>query len=392
MKSTSGTFSRDDFVHGSLPYPKFISYAEPSDPAKIVDVDGNAYIDMVMGLGSYPRGYDPRIASQVCQVISSAGGLTFNRPSFILKRAARLVCSTLNVDKIRPVRTGSDACLGAVTLARSVRPGKVIVCEGNYHGQWLQWKDPARGSMIDRGEFEVISDVDPTTWEKILKNIDDYSCLIYEFPVHDPYVGFFPFVRRLMKSGVLFVADETVTALRFTGNLAIQNPKPDLVVAGKGLANGFGFYCIGGREGLMSAFERPNPPFVSSTYAGDVSALVGVNANLSLGGESLGDRLWSIGESLWSKLDSKFFDPDNPLRILGQPSRFVLNGSPENLATFNELCLRKFLYANRPYVVSLAHEPHLDEIADIMNHSLEITLSGKERFSGVLPRPLFTSR
>jgi len=235
--------------------------------------------------------------------------------------------------------------------------------------------------MLDMSQFIVVDPEVPDTWPGHI----DVSCIIYEYPINPPGHDWWIYIEAMRKEGVIFIADEVVTALRFPGNRAI--PYSDLIVAGKGLANGFGLYVVGGRLDLMNEFNIGNPVFVSSTYTGDVAALAATDANLSFSdSKTLGDTLTKLGIDLWNRLDPEFFDQSAPLHINGQPSRWIFEGDAELLAGLCKCCLDNGMLVNRPFLTCTAHVGHLDYMAETLNNALQSRRRAKA------PRKLFTNR
>lgn len=377
-----GTFSKEPEAYG-FTREMYVVGASGCE----IHVAGRTYIDTVMGLGSYPRGYDVEVLARVEAELHAAGGLTFGLPHYLWPEVKELVRDVFGVEDLRPVRTGSDGCLAAATLCRALRPGKIVVVEGAYHGQWLQWKPPAAGSLLDASRILPVNPWQPSTWP----TPREVCCVFYEVPIHAHPPDWLDWMQHVQETGALLVADEVVTALRFPGNLGSRylGLEPDLIVMGKGLANGFGFYCVAGRADLLRHFGPPDPVFVSTTYAGDVAALAGAWANLTLEpGREMGERLWALGRRFLEKVGDV-----SPLRFVGQPSRLVLEGKPGDLAFFRKRCMARGLFVNRPFVLSLAHDGVLDTMVRVIRWAVEEVHRGPvdgERLP--LAKPLFGGR
>lgn len=384
-----GTFSKEHTAFG-IGFPeKFIAV---KGGAEVLLSDGRVYVDTVLGLGAYPLGY---VEMEYSDLESLRHGIEFTLPDVLWETVRALARQFLDVEEVHPVRTGSDACFLAVKLARAVRPGKVLMFEGNYHGQHLQPFPPHRGSLLDFSQLVVVDRHAASTWPKA----DELSCVIAEFPVVDEYpdggLGWGAYIVHLQKAGVVFIADEVITACRFPGNLAFRKsagfPKPDLICAGKGLSNGYGFYVIGGRADILKEIEPPDPVFISSTYAGDTAALRGAARVMSTY-PNVGNLLWEVGHALRELLLPEFFRAGSPIRIMGQPTRFIFRGDTEVLAAFRACCAERGLLVNRPFFVCLQHLPLLAIISNVLNTSLEVILSGEYRIPRELPQPIFRER
>lgn len=378
-----GTYSRDPSAFG-FPEDVLIQKARGSR----VTIQGREYVDTVMGLGSYVRGYDPQINLRVVQALGFYNGAVHSLAPELWPEVRDLVLRSFGLAAVQPVRTGSDGCLAACMLARAARPGRVGVVQGNYHGQWLQWNPPAKGSLLRREEICVIDPDRQATWPEPKQ----LSCVIFEVPTYAHPDGWWRYLQALQDFGVILIADEVVTCLRHPRGFASREfLEADLFVFGKAVSNGYGGYFVGGRADLIAALAPPEPVFVSSTYAGDLIALAATKANLTLEPTNLAERLFALGQRLWAQLDHAFF-LNGPVKVQGQPTRFVFVADPETLTRFRYACWKRGVLVNRPVAISLAHEGDLDLLAEVFRDALEEVKRGKEEIPWQVPQPLFSNR
>jgi len=120
---------------GPLNYKPYPPYMREGRGARIIDVDGNEYIDWQLSFGCLPLGHaHPKIVEVVQSAVE--GGTHFATALEVEVETAELMVSLLpNVDKVRFANTGTEACMTAVRMARGITgKRKVLKFEGHYHG------------------------------------------------------------------------------------------------------------------------------------------------------------------------------------------------------------------------------------------------------------------
>src|SRR5690606_14693471 len=103
--------------------------------AYLFDDDGNAYVDYINSWGPMILGHThPMVLEAVSQQLKK--GFSFGTPTELETEIAKLTVENVpNVDKIRMVNSGTEACMSAVRLARGFTGrDKIIKFEGCYHG------------------------------------------------------------------------------------------------------------------------------------------------------------------------------------------------------------------------------------------------------------------
>ena len=118
-----------------LPYPVYIKQAQG---AEFIDVDGNQYIDMLMGGGVHILGHSPQVVLNAVKEQLDRG-VHFYIPAEPEVKLAEKVCQLMpSVEMVRFVNTGSEATQMALRAARAYRKrDKIAKFEGNFHGQHL---------------------------------------------------------------------------------------------------------------------------------------------------------------------------------------------------------------------------------------------------------------
>jgi len=282
-------------------------YVREARGAHLTDVDGNDYVDLIMGFGPNVLGHSPDVVVEaVREAIGHGTSLAIATPLEVelAQTIARLVPS---MEEMRFVTSGSEATMMAIRTARAFTGrSRIARFEGHYHGQHdsalvsvahvagpeLRPQAVADGAGITRG---VIDDVlvlpwnDPDAAAPLVRE-DDLAAIVLE-PVpfsnlggEEPDHEFMRALRELAwERGVLLVYDEVVTGFRLAlgGAAAHFGVAPDLHCFGKAAGGGFPIGVYGGRRDVMEAAVRPRPGdphaaetiFQSGTFSGAPPAM-----------------------------------------------------------------------------------------------------------------------
>ena len=283
-------------------------YVREARGAHLTDVDGNDYVDLVMGFGPNPLGHSPdAVIAAVQATVGHGTSLAIATPLEVelAQAISRLVPS---MELMRFVVTGTEATMMALRTARAFTGrARIARFEGHYHGQHdsalvsvahvagpAAWPEPvADGAGIPRG---VLDDVVVLPWNDIdqaapvIRAADDLAAVILE-PIpfsniggEEPDPEFLRALRELTwERGVLLVFDEVITGFRLElgGAAARYGFAPDLHCFGKAAGGGFPVGVFGGRRDVMEAVVRPRPGdphsaetiFQSGTFSGAPPAM-----------------------------------------------------------------------------------------------------------------------
>ena len=110
-------------------------FMQRADSAYIFDEDGNRYIDYINSWGPMILGHNhPRVVDAVQQQVKTA--FSFGTPTALEVEMAKLIKAMVpNIDLVRMVNSGTEACMSAVRVARGFTgKTKIIKFEGHYHG------------------------------------------------------------------------------------------------------------------------------------------------------------------------------------------------------------------------------------------------------------------
>lgn len=301
----AGTHSNS---RAATPHPRYFSRA---GGAHLTDLDGNDWIDFVMGNGAVLLGHgDPHVDAAVKEAVDL--GLGAGVESELSIEAAELFLELVPAaEQVRFANTGTEAAMHAVHIARAVtgRPA-IAKIEGAYHGWWddlfvSTWPDLARAGAASaptplpggeglRGDTVAEAVVLPFNDLGAARDIlgrerERVAALLLEPAMIDvgfiaPQPGYLEGLRALCSElGIVLLFDELLTGFRLANGGAQQlyGVTADLSLWGKGLANGFPIAAVAGRRELM---ERSGPgpgnaPFVG-TFNGYRPALAACKATL----------------------------------------------------------------------------------------------------------------
>ena len=274
--------------------PLFIKKA---NGAYLYDADGNKYIDYINSWGPMILGhaYEPVVKAIQEKVL---GSTSFGAPTELEIEMAELIKSMCpNVDLIRMVSSGTEACMSAIRLARGYTGrNKFIKFEGCYHGH----ADPflvKAGSGVATFNIQTVPGVtasisndtltapynDLSAVEELVNgNKDEIAAIIIE-PVAGnmgcvpPLPGYLEGLRKICdKEKILLVFDEVMTGFRLAQGGAQQRLKinADLVTYGKVIGGGMPVGAFGGRKEIMEHIAPLGNVYQAGTLSGNPIAMI----------------------------------------------------------------------------------------------------------------------
>jgi glutamate-1-semialdehyde aminotransferase len=285
---------------------------EPDLPSRMIrssgchiwDERGREYIDYIMGLGSVALGYGhPEVISAAAAAME-AGVVGSLAPVLEEELAAELSRLMPWMERIRFLKTGGEAMAAAVRLARVATRRECILGCG-YHG-WLDWCQGGEGvPQSTRALYDELPFNDPSVARELIRATGDRLAAVVFEPVivSEPDLEWLGVLREETgRVGALLVVDEikTVGRLALGGACERYGIRPDLVVIGKAIANGFPLAAVGGRPEVMAAVSRT---WISSTLATEFVSLAASKATLeALVSHQVPDHLRRIGARLLNGL------------------------------------------------------------------------------------------
>ena len=252
----------------NYPFPIVINRAEG---AKLYDIDGNWYYDLLQAGGPTILGSNPTAVRE--QVIGPSTGLFHEYEYKLAKKISDMVPS---VDMFRMLGSGTEACMCAARIAR-LKTGKknILKMGGAYHG----WSDqlaygmrvPGTKGLMSKGVpnfvFKHTDEFFPNDLEDLERKLrkgkrHGGTAAVYIEPM-GPESGTRPVSKEFIQGaerlahqyGALLIFDEVVTGFRIgtSGAQGYFGVDPDLTIFGKIIAGGYpGAGGVGGHRDCMA--------------------------------------------------------------------------------------------------------------------------------------------
>ncbi|SHJ04335.1 glutamate-1-semialdehyde 2,1-aminomutase [Mesonia phycicola] len=273
--------------------PIFIKEAKG---AYLYDEDGNKLIDYINSWGPMILGHahEPVINAVIEK---TKKGTSFGTPTEIETEIAKLAISMVpNIDKIRMVNSGTEACMSAVRLARGFTgKDKIIKFAGCYHGHSDSFLIQAGSGAVTFGtpnspgvtkgtaqdtllaQYNNLLSVE----ELIASNKNEIACIILE-PVAGnmgcipPQEGFLEGLRKLCdENEILLIFDEVMTGFRLAagGAQELLGVNADIVTFGKVIGGGLPVGAFAARNEIMDYLAPNGPVYQAGTLSGNPLAM-----------------------------------------------------------------------------------------------------------------------
>nr|WP_315222390.1 glutamate-1-semialdehyde 2,1-aminomutase [uncultured Flavobacterium sp.] len=271
-------------------------FVKSAKGAYLLDEDGNKLIDYINSWGPMVLGhaYQPVVDA----VIEKAKlGTSFGMPTELETEIAALAVSMVpNIDKIRFVNSGTEACMSAIRLARGfTKRDKIIKFAGCYHGHSDSFLIQAGSGAVTFGSPNSPGVTEGTAKDTLLAKYNDLdnvatlieankneiAAIIIE-PVAGnmgcipPAEGFLQGLRDLCTSnGILLIFDEVMTGFRLArgGVQELFNVNADIVTFGKVIGGGLPVGAFAAREEIMNYLAPLGPVYQAGTLSGNPLAM-----------------------------------------------------------------------------------------------------------------------
>lgn len=290
--------------------------------ARVVDVDGNEYIDYVGTWGPAILGHaHPRVIKAIQD--AATHGTSFGIPNPHEVTMARLICSAVpSVEKVRMCNSGTEATMSAIRLARGfTKREKIIKFDGCYHGHADSLLVKAGSGALTFGSPDSAGVPAAFTQHTVVVPFNDEAAVRSAFaanagqvagiivePVpgnaglYPPRPGFLEFLRELTRQEeALLIFDEVMTGFRLARGGAQERYKitPDLTCFGKIIGGGLPVGAFGGRAEIMDCLAPLGPVYQAGTLSGNPLALTaGITALEELFLGNAYEKLESLGAQL----------------------------------------------------------------------------------------------
>lgn len=264
--------------------------------ARILDVDGNEYIDFIGSWGPMIVGHaHPRVLEAIAH--AAARGTSYGAPCEAEVLLAEEIQSALpSMELVRMVNSGTEAAMSAVRVARGFTGrDKIVKFVGCYHGHGDSFLVKAGSGALTLGtpdsagvpaDFARHTLTLPFNDEAAVRQVfethgKEIAALIVEpIPANmglvPPNPGFLQLLRDLTaKHGVVLIFDEVMTGFRVArgGAQALYGICPDMTLLAKIIGGGLPAGAYGGRREIMQQVAPLGPVYQAGTLSGNPLAM-----------------------------------------------------------------------------------------------------------------------
>jgi glutamate-1-semialdehyde 2,1-aminomutase len=271
-------------------------FVKSAQGAYLFDEDGNKLIDYINSWGPMVLGH--AFQPVVDAVVEKAKlGTSFGMPTELETQIASLAVSMVpNIDKIRFVNSGTEACMSAIRLARGfTKKDKIIKFAGCYHGHSDSFLIQAGSGAVTFGSpnspgvtagtakdtlLAQYNNIDSVA-QLIAANTNEIAAIIIE-PVAGnmgcipPQNNFLEALRQLCtEHQILLIFDEVMTGFRLArgGVQELFNIKADIVCFGKVIGGGLPVGAFAARNEIMNFLAPVGPVYQAGTLSGNPLAM-----------------------------------------------------------------------------------------------------------------------
>ena len=271
-------------------------FVEKAKGAYLYDEDGNRLIDYISSWGPMILGH---AFEPVLEAIKTSAdrGTSYGMPTELETKIAELAVKMVpNIDKIRMVNSGTEACMSAVRLARGYTGReKIIKFAGCYHGHSDAFLIQAGSGAVTFGAPNSPGVTQGTAKDTLLSKYNDLESVAFHFDQHPqqiaaiiiepvagnmgcipPQAGFIEGLRRLCDTHqTLLIFDEVMTGFRLARGGAQErlHIKADICTYGKVLGGGRPVGAFAAPEEIMSHLAPEGPVYQAGTLSGNPLAM-----------------------------------------------------------------------------------------------------------------------
>ena len=320
-------------------------FVEKAKGAYLFDEDGNRLIDYISSWGPMILGHAQTAVIEAIQA-QAEKGTSYGIPTALETEIAELVVQAVpNIDKVRFVNSGTEACMSAVRLARGYTgKEKIIKFAGCYHGHSDAFLIQAGSGAVTFGAPNSPGITQGTAKDTLLARYNDLASVEELFHQHAdsiaaiiiepvagnmgcilPQKGFLEGLRALCdQHQALLIFDEVMTGFRLAlggaqERLGIQ---ADLVTFGKVIGGGLPVGAFAARAEIMKELAPEGPVYQAGTLSGNPLAMRAGLTTL---------RLLQEDKALFARLDDKTAQLHEGMQALiekkGLPHQFNRLGS-----------------------------------------------------------------
>ncbi len=264
--------------------------------SKLIDVDGNEYIDYIGSWGPHLFGHNPSFIKEAL-LNATDYGTSFGVPTQIEVEIAKLIIELVpSIEMIRMVNSGTEATMSAVRVARGfTNREKIIKFEGCYHGHAdfflikagsgaLTFGVPTSPGVTKGISADTLianyNDIESVK-NLIQENKNQIACIIIEPVAGNMGVvkadeSFLKELRNICnEEKIILIFDEVMSGFRVAkgGAQELFNIKPDLTTFGKIIGGGLPVGAFGGKKEIMEVVSPNGPVYQAGTLSGNPLAM-----------------------------------------------------------------------------------------------------------------------
>ena len=294
-------------------------FALKAKGAYVYDEDGNKYIDFISSWGPMILGHaHPKIISEINRV--SENGTSYGMPTLLETKLAKLAISMApNIDKIRFVNSGTEACMSAIRLARGfTKKNKIIKFSGCYHGHSDSFLIDAGSGAVTFGEPNSPGVTPSTANDTIVSPYNDFKSLKKIFEkntgeiaavIIEPIAGnmgcivpkndfLFKLRKICSENETLLIFDEVMTGFRLAKGGAQERlgVNADIITYGKVIGGGLPVGAFASRNEIMNELSPDGKIYQAGTLSGNPLAMIAGLTTLNILNEN---------PEIYKSLDSK---------------------------------------------------------------------------------------
>ncbi|MDC1266565.1 glutamate-1-semialdehyde 2,1-aminomutase [Crocinitomicaceae bacterium] len=309
-------------------------FIESAKGAYLYDADGNRYIDYIASWGPMILGH---AHEEVIDAVAKTAvkGTSFGIPTELETKIAVLATQMApNIDQIRFVNSGTEACMSAVRLARGFTgKEKLIKFSGCYHGHADPFLIEAGSGAMTFGTPNSPGVTKGTAKDTLLARYNNLESVQELFSANDgqiaaviiepvagnmgcipPKEGFLEGIKELCNQhDALFIFDEVMTGFRLSTGGAQQflGIDADIVTYGKVIGGGLPVGAFGARKEIMSFLAPEGPVYQAGTLSGNPLAMTAGFSTLQILQrdpklyERLSDKTKHLSEMMRAELKEK---------------------------------------------------------------------------------------
>ena len=339
-------------------------FVEKAKGAYLYDEDGNRLIDYISSWGPMILGH---AFEPVIKAVKERAdrGTSYGMPTELETQIAQLAVQMVpNIDKIRMVNSGTEACMSAVRLARGYTGReKIIKFAGCYHGHSDAFLIQAGSGAVTFGAPNSPGVTQGTAKDTLLAKYNDLESVAHHFDQHPeqiaaiiiepvagnmgcipPKEGFLEGLRQLCDAHqTLLIFDEVMTGFRLARGGAQErlNIKADICTYGKVLGGGLPVGAFAAQKEIMRHLAPEGPVYQAGTLSGNPLAMAAGFAMLKTLNENpeIFERLDKKTETLHLGMQEVLDKKGIPYQINRYGSMLSLHFTKEPVVDFETAAL-----------------------------------------------------